>query len=134
MSGLLDTNIVVRYLTYDPPHQAEKAAAIIEEDDDLSVTGVVIAEVAYVLRQEYGLRREAVVDQLLRFLRLENIIILGFDKHVVLQALLLCRPSGRVSIADALTWAAALGTEHRVVCTFDQRFPSNGITLKSERS
>ena len=132
MSGLLDTNIVVRYLTYDPPHQAEKATAIIEKEEDLYVTDVVIAEVAYVLRQEYGLQREAVIDQLLRFVRLENVGVLGFDKHVVLQALLLCRPSGRVSVADALVWAAALGTEHRTVYSLDQRFPSTGITLLRE--
>lgn len=133
MSGLLDTNIVVRYLTYDPPHQAEKAIEIIEHEEGLYVTDVVVAEIAYVLRDEYGLQREAVIEQLLRFLRLENVEVLGFDKHLVLQALLLCRPSGRVSVADALIWAAALGTDHRTVYSLDQRFPSDGITVRRER-
>lgn len=44
MSGLLDTSVVVRYLTGDPPDLAEKAARIIDWDEDLQVTAVVVAE------------------------------------------------------------------------------------------
>lgn len=36
---------------------------------------------------------------------------------------MLWRPSGRVSFADALIWAAARATAEPRVITFDQRFP-----------
>lgn len=133
MSGLLDTNIIVRYVTDDPPHLAERAAEIIEWEESLFVTGVVIAETAYVLASLYGLHRTAVVDQLLRLLGRQNIDTLDLDKDVVIQALYLARPSGRVSVADALTWAAALGTDHKVVYTLDERFPSDGIEVRRAR-
>ncbi len=49
MSGFLDTSILVRYLTGDPNDLAERAAQIIDAEDDLQLTDVVLAETAYVL-------------------------------------------------------------------------------------
>ena len=134
MSGLLDTNIIVRYLTGDPPDLYPAAQGIIDGDQGIQVNGVVLAEVGYVLTSLYRLSRAAVVDQLVDFLGKRNIDTLDLDKAIVQQALLLCRPSGRVSFADALTWAAALRTDHKVVYTLDERFPSDGIEVRRSRS
>lgn len=46
MRGLLDTSVIVRYLTGDPPEQAELAASIIDSETPLQITDVVLAEVA----------------------------------------------------------------------------------------
>lgn len=94
MSGILDTSIVVRYLTGDPPDLAEQAARIIDEEDQLQVTDVAVAETAYVLTSVYRVARDVVVDHLIAFLQKENISTFALDKSLVLQALLLCRPSG----------------------------------------
>lgn len=75
--------------------------------------------------------RAAVVDALIALLQRVNIDSFAVDKAAVLDALLLCRPSARVAFADALVWATARTTEHRTVYTFDKRFPSNGLVLKS---
>ncbi|MEW6033429.1 MAG: PIN domain-containing protein [Chloroflexota bacterium] len=130
MSGFLDTSVIVRYLTGDPPELAEKAAEIIDGVEPLRVTDVVLAETAYVLTSVYGISRSVVVDHLIAFLQKENISPFALDKGLVLQALLLCRPSGRVSFADAMVWAAARSSGGRVVYSLDERFPGDGLEVR----
>ena len=133
MSGLLDTSMVVRYLTADPPELAEKAARVIDGEEALQVTDVVIAETAYVLMSVYGIPRSVVVDHLVAFLQKENISPFALDKGLVLQALLLCKPSGRVSFADAMVWAATRSSESKVVYSLDERFPEDDLKVRREQ-
>ncbi len=53
---VVDTNILVRHLTADPPHMAARATAYLESATDLLLTDV-IAEMVYVL--EFALRGPA---------------------------------------------------------------------------
>lgn len=129
MSGFLDTSMVVRYLTGDPSGLAEQAAKIIDGENDLQVTDVVVAETAYVLTAVYRVSRDVVVDHLIAFLQKENVSIFALDKGLVLQGLLLCRPSGRVSFADAMVWAAARSSGSKIVYSLDERFPGNGLEI-----
>ncbi|GEM_PF-3960990 len=94
MSAFLDTNVVVRYLTGDPPDQANEAAKLIESKDELLLTDVVIAEVVYVLRSRYDTPRVVIVDSLIELLSRENIDVFCLDKAIVVQALLQCRELG----------------------------------------
>ena len=130
MSGFLDTSIVVRYLTGDPSGLAEQAARLIDGGEELQVTDVVLAETAYVLTSVYRVRRNVVVDHLVAFLQKHNVSPFGLDKGIVLQALLLCRPSGRVSFADAMVWAAARSASSNVVYSLDERFPGDGVEVR----
>ena len=131
MRGLLDTSMVVRYLCGEPPHMADQAAEVIDSSQDLLVTDVVLAETAYVLASVYGISRSTIVDHLIELLRKENILPFALDKDLVLQALLMCRPSGRISFPDALVWAAARSAGARVVYSLDDRFPADGIEVRS---
>lgn len=126
----VDTSVLVRYLTGDPPGAAKIAVQIIEESPTLNLTDVAIAETAFVLSKFYRYPRDVIVDALVELVRRRNIVPLNLDKGTVIDALLLCRPSGRVSFADAMIWAAARRVEAGVVYSFDQRFPSDGITLR----
>jgi predicted nucleic-acid-binding protein len=49
----IDTNIIVRYLTRDHPHQSPKAQAVIEQDN-VFVCATVLLETEWVLRSVYG--------------------------------------------------------------------------------
>ncbi len=133
MGALLDTSVVVRYLTGDPPHLAARAARIIDGTHALAVSDVVIAETAYVLSTVYGVPRPALVDALVAFLQKRNVTSLRLDKGAVIQGLLLARPSKRVSFADAMVWAAARSAREAVY-SFDDRFPAEGIELRRERT
>jgi len=125
--------MVVRYLIGYPLDMAEQAARVIDGEADLQVTDGVIMETAYVLRSVYGVARETVEDYLIDFLQKENIGAFGLDKGQVIQALLICRPSGRVSFADALLWAAAQSTREKIVYSLDERFPTDGIEVRKGR-
>ena len=130
MSGFLDTSMVVRYLTGDPPDLAERAARVIDGEEGLQITDVVLAETAYVLTSVYHISRSVVVDHLIAFMQKENLAPFALDKGVVLQALLLCKPSGRVSFADAMVWAAARSSGSQVVYSLDERFPGDGLEVR----
>ena len=131
MSGFLDTSMVVRYLIRDVPEMAERAAVVIDSEDELWITGVVLAEVSHALRLIYLLPREIVIDHLMAFLSRQNIFCYAMDKGTVLQGLYMCRPSGRIPVADAMIWAAAKSSGMNVVYSFDQRFPTEGIEVRT---
>jgi predicted nucleic acid-binding protein len=132
-AALLDTSVIVRYLTGDPKHLASRAARIIDGETSLLVTDVVVAETAFVLSSVYGVPRRAVVDRLVELLQRRNLSVFRLDKGAVIQGLLLCRPSNRISFADAMVWAAARSARVDAVYSFDERFPSGGIQVRRDR-
>jgi len=125
----LDTSVVVRYLTGEPTEPAERAARIIEGQTALMLSEVVLAESAYVLISVYQVPRAQVVDALTAFILLDQIRLPSIPKALAVEALSLCRASGRVSFADALLWAQARATGAGRIFTFDQRFPDQDIEL-----
>lgn len=130
MAEFLETSILVRYLTDDPPELSERAELFIESAAILLITAVALVETGHVLRTVYKLPRQEIVDLLIDFIQKDNVSVHHLDKALVITALLLCRPSGRVSLPDALIWAEARMLPGSVVYSFDQRFPSEGIELK----
>lgn len=132
MSAFVDTSVVLRYLTGEPP-VLDEAARIIEADDALLVSDVVLLEAAYVLASVYRVPRAEIIDHLIALVQRPNIGTFGFDKALVVEGLLLCRPSRRVSIGGAMIWAAARSAGDGVVYSFDRRFPSSGIEVRQSR-
>ena len=130
MSSFLDTNMVVRYLIGDPPVLAVQAARIIDAVEDLQITDGVLAETAYVLQSFYRVPREEVVDDLVSLIQKGNVTPYALDKSLTIQGLLMCRPSGRVSFADALLWAAVRSSGSNVAYSQDRRFPADGIVVR----
>ena len=128
MSALLDTSVIVRYLTGDTPSLAEWSARVIDGEGGLIVTEGVLIETAFVLTKLYDVPRAVVVDSMIEFLGKSNVDVSPLDKPLVIEALLLCRPSARVSFGDALLWARAR-SEALPVCTLDKRFPGRGIVI-----
>ena len=77
MNGFLDTSVVVRYLVDDHEDLAERARGIIDGEQELWITGVVLAEASYVLSSVYQLPREMIVDKLIEFVQKQNVIVLA---------------------------------------------------------
>jgi predicted nucleic acid-binding protein len=130
VTRFVETSVLVRYLTGEPPEMARRAEALIDSDQPLFITGVILAEAAHVLRTIQGLNRELIVDALIDLVQRTNIAVHHLDKPTVLAALLLCRPSNRISVPDALIWAEARRDGPTEVYSFDRRFPREGITLR----
>ena len=55
--------------------------------------------------------------------------LLDLDKPLAVEALSLCRASGRTSFADALIWARAEKVGAQQVVTFDRSFPKRGVDV-----
>jgi len=132
-----DTNVLVRYLTADPPERFEVAKRILDEVNPLYIPAVILAETAFVLTSVYQVPRPEVVDELIAVLRKRNVSVPGLGKDVVITALLLCRPSGRVSFPDALLWASARSASPSdggaaVIYSFDRRLPTEGVEVRSQ--
>ena len=64
---MLDTNMVLRYLLNDNVKMAEEAERVIDAGS-AAVSIEVIAEVVYVLKGVYALKREAIADTIRAFL------------------------------------------------------------------
>jgi predicted nucleic-acid-binding protein len=126
VKALVDASLLVRYLTGEPPHLAEKAAQVLDGEETLGITEVALVETAYVLESVYGVPRKEVVDALLALLQKENLKAVGGGKDLWMRALLLCRRR-RVSFGDASIWAAALASGVRRVYTLDARFSEEEI-------
>ena len=131
MSVFLDTSVIIRYLTRDHPDMFERAVQIIEGTDELIITEGVLGETAFVLSSVYRMSRQQTIDFMIALVERENISTYAMDKAFVLQGLIMCRPSGRVSVADAMLWAAARTAGASAIYTFDERFPDDSIELRS---
>ncbi len=128
----VDTSVVVRYLVGSSDPLFEEAKTILEHTSELVITDVALTEVFFVLRSVYKVPREKLIDVLVTLVQRRNIRIFSLAKEVVVKGLLLCRPSGRVSLPDALIWAAAVsGNGVATVYSFDERFPAEGVELRT---
>lgn len=130
MRQFIDTNLVVRYLVGVPEDQHRRAQALIDSEATFFITETVLLETAFALRTHYGLGREETVDALLEFVRKGNIHIHNLDRDVVVEALLLCRPSNRVNFGDAMIWAAIRCAQPAHLYSFDERFPPDSIEVR----
>jgi predicted nucleic acid-binding protein len=57
LSAFLDTNVLIRHLTGDPPAQARRASAFLAAAEELLVPDLIIAEVVFVLDSRSEARR-----------------------------------------------------------------------------
>lgn len=130
MPDFLDASVLVRYIMDDPPAMAERAQRLIDSEVELWITETALIETSHVLLHIYGLPRADIVDLLIYLLQRQNVSVHQLDKRLVITALLLCRPSGRVSFGDALIWAAARHAGPSIVYSFDRRFPADGLEVR----
>jgi predicted nucleic acid-binding protein len=118
---LLDTSVILRYLTGDSPEMQARAQRVIESEQTLGITAVVVLETAYTLTHHYGYERPAVVDALVELLTRRNVVGVGVDRDHMAAKLLLCRPSGTVSFGDALIAATAASAGLDTIYSFDEK-------------
>jgi predicted nucleic acid-binding protein len=122
-NALVDTNLLIRYLTGEPEDQAEAARRILLDADagntQLRLTSLVIAEVVFVLTGKvYHYEREEVRDALLGILESTNIDVQ--DREIVISALeIFCTYD--IDYVDACLAAEARMTE-RSIASFDKDF------------
>jgi predicted nucleic acid-binding protein len=119
LTGFLDTNVIVRHLTGDPPDQARRATRFLAEAErgTLLLTDVIVAECVYVLESFYELPREDVADRMRAVLAHDAMRAL--DPATLLRALEIYEVD-TVDFAEAYLAANAEATGIGVVISFDQ--------------
>lgn len=117
MTTFLDTNILVRHLTGDPPEQAQRATSLLASATDLHLTDVVAAETVYVLGSFYE-RPPAEVAPLLRSAVAFEVVTVD-DEDRLLRALELYELHA-IDFTDCYLAACAELDGDRLVASFDR--------------
>lgn len=129
MIGYLDTNVLIRHLTGDPPAMAARATALLRAAERLDLPDLIVAEVVYVLESFYRVPREQVAElarAIIAFPAIET-----EDAPRLLRAIELYERAG-LDFADAYLVASAERADHRSVVSFDRRIGRVGTIERVE--
>jgi predicted nucleic acid-binding protein len=117
VTAFVDTNVLIRHLTGDPPEMASRATRYIETADELLLPDLILAEVAYVLESFYETPRAQVATTLRAVLAFPAIRVVDAD---LLQRAVEVYEVHRLDFADAYLVASAERTGIGVIASFDR--------------
>lgn len=117
MTAFVDTNILIRHLTGDPPEMAERATAFLAQAGELLLTDLIAAETVYVLESFYEAPRVQVADALRSLLAFESIVCV--DPALLLRAVEVYEVD-RIDFAEAYLVACAETTGINEIASFDR--------------
>lgn len=117
MSAFLDTNVLIRHLTGDPPEQARRATAFLAQADELLLADLIVAEAVFVLESFYGVRRDRVAELVRSVIAFPAIVVV--DAALLLRAIELYEVD-RLDFAEAYLVASAETTGVGAVASFDR--------------
>lgn len=117
MTAFVDTNVLVRHLTGDPPELASRATRYLEAADELLLPDLILAEVASVLESFYETARAQVATTLRAVLAFPAIRVIDAD---LLQRAVEVYEVHRLDFADAYLVASAERTGVGVIASFDR--------------
>jgi predicted nucleic-acid-binding protein len=117
MSAFVDTNILVRHLTGDPPEMAARATAHLAEADELFLVDLVLAETIYVLESFYKAKRPRIAEAMRSLLAFPAIVTI--DAALLLRAIELYEVD-RLDFAEAYLVAHAESSGVNAVASFDR--------------
>jgi predicted nucleic-acid-binding protein len=117
LSAFLDTNVLIRYLTGDPPDQARRAATFLARADELLVPDLVVAEVVYVLESFYEVERTRVAELVRSVIAYPAIVVV--DAGLLLRAIEVYEVD-RLDFAEAYLVANAEASAVGAIASFDR--------------
>ena len=118
MRALVDTNVLVRHLTGDPPAQGRRATAFLRQSHELILADLILAELVYVLESFYERPREDIAGVARALLAMPSIAVVDHD--LLLRSIELYEEE-RLDFADAYLAAAAEAWGIGRVASFDRR-------------
>ena len=117
MSAFVDTNVLVRHLTGDPPDLAARATAYLASVRELLLTDLVAAETVYVLESFYEAPRNEVATALRSLVAFDSLVCV--DPALLLRAVEVYE-TDRIDFAEAYLVACAESTGVGKVASFDR--------------
>jgi predicted nucleic acid-binding protein len=127
----VDTSVIVRYLVGSPAAQARRAATLIDDEDtEIGISLVALAECAHVLRTQYGVGQRDIIDGLIGLIQRENIRVLGLRTDLLVELLVRARALPGRPIPDAMIVASTLAADALPLATFDRDQRRYGIPVR----
>lgn len=117
MSAFIDTNVIVRHLTGDPPPMARRAKAFLAESDELLLADLIVAETVYVLESFYEVPRARVAELVRAVLAFPPMTVV--DEPLLLRAIEVYEVD-RLDFAEAYLVACAEVSGVGAVASFDK--------------
>jgi predicted nucleic-acid-binding protein len=117
LTAFLDTNVLIRHLTGDPPQMASRATAALASEEHLLLTDLVLAECVYVLESFYEVQRARVAQLMRSAIALPSIQTI--DPASLLRALEVYEVD-RLDFAEAYLVAQAETTGVKDILSFDR--------------
>jgi predicted nucleic acid-binding protein len=117
LTAFIDTNVLVRHLTGDPPDFAERATAYLRTERELMLTDLVAAETVYVLESFYETPRDQVGEAVRSLVAFDSIVCV--DPALLLRAVEVYE-TDRIDFAEAYLVACAETTGVGMVASFDR--------------
>ncbi|HEX9854376.1 MAG TPA: PIN domain-containing protein [Acidimicrobiia bacterium] len=117
MTAFVDTNVLIRHLTGDPPDRAARATAFLAAADELLLPDLIVAETVYVLESFY----EVPVDEVARLVRsvIAYPAIRTADPALLLRCLEVYE-THRIDFAEAYLVASAETAGIEEIVSFDR--------------
>jgi len=129
VTAFIDTNVLIRHLTGDPPAQAVRATRYLERSEELLLPDLILAEVAYVLESYYEVPRVQVAETLRAVLGFPAIRVVDAD---LLQRAVEVYDVHRLDFADAYLIASAERAGVGVIASFDRSIDRVGTVRREE--
>lgn len=129
MSAFVDTNILVRHLTGDPPKMAARATAFLASEPELYLADLIVAEAVYVLESFYKASREQVATAMRSLVAMRAVITV--DPTLLLRAIEVYEVD-RLDFAEAYLVACAESTGIGRVASFDRAINRVGTVERVE--
>jgi predicted nucleic-acid-binding protein len=117
VSAFVDTNILIRHLTGDPPGQGARATRFLAEADELLLADLIVAEVVYVLESFYGVERARVAELVRAIIAFDVVRVV--DEDLLLRAVEVYDVN-RLDFAEAYLVASAERAGVDAIASFDR--------------
>jgi predicted nucleic acid-binding protein len=117
VSAFLDTNVIVRHLTGDPPELAARATAFLADATELYLADLIVAETVYVLESYYEAPRDQIATAVRALIALHSVVTI--DPALLLRAVEAYEVD-RLDFAEAYLVACAESTGIGRVASFDK--------------
>ncbi|GFG75882.1 PIN domain-containing protein [Mycobacterium botniense] len=117
MTAIIDTNVLVRHLTGDPPEMAARATAYLGTERELLLTDLIVAKTVYVLESFYEAPREQVAEAMRSLITFDSIVCV--DPALLLRSIEVYE-TDRIDFAEAYLVACAESTGVIKIASFDR--------------
>ncbi len=117
VTAFVDTNILVRHLTGDPPAMAKRATAFLASQPELYLADLIVAETVYVLESFYKASRDQVANAMRSLIAMRSMITV--DPALLLRAIEVYEVD-RLDFAEAYLVACAETAGLGAIASFDK--------------